>query len=469
MTAVFEKPVAPKSSRLIRRLIEPNEAQRLLNRSVRWPEGFSLADLSVARVFPSKGGGVGAQWDIRLNGPRQLPEVCGSVYAMTNHVARADFENRAIVSTSGPFPISNICCGVKGTDVLLNTPDRDACLSAIVDATSGQRVRERLTTGRIGRLLGDSGRWECSCLNYRPRRRCVLRYRRGTKTGRPFVVGKLYRNGQALRVPQLIRETRGALAHERDVDLTIPRVLRVWRDWNMVVFEGVLQPEMNGHPVNAPSDMAQAAGSVLATLHRLPARQLPSFTPADEIIATGRWVALAKMVNRMNPCAERVWSALRRWHRRIGTSSTSLVHRDFYDSQLLQTRQGWAIVDFDTAARGDREQDIGNYISHLTWDCVREGLSNAVWAEATAMFLESYHRSQMHGRHSRRSKRADGIRLRFYLVSSLLRVGIIHGLRTGTTRSASRMHKIADAMRQAPPSRLLAMLCDASGRFELRC
>lgn len=469
MTAVLEKSIDPKPSRLLRRLIEPGEARRLLNRSVRWPDGYSQADLTVARVFPSKGGGVGVQWDIRLCGSRQGSDVCGSVYAMSNASAPADSEHCAVVSKSGPFSIGNICCSITGTDVVLNTPDRDASLSGIVDATTGTRIRERLASGVIGRLLGDSGRWECSCLNYRPRRRCVLRYRRGTKPGKPFVVGKLYRNGQSLRAPQFIQQTRGALARERGVELSIPRVLGVWRDWNMVLFEGVLPPDSNDRPARAPSDIARAAGSVLATLHRLPARNLPVFTPADEIIATGRWIALEKLVGRMTPRAARIWSDLRRWHRRITAPSKSLVHRDFYDSQLLQTRQGWAIVDFDTAARGDREQDIGNFIGHLIWDCVREGVGDAAWAEATASFLQSYERSQSRGRRSYRSGRADAAKLRFYLVSSLLRVGIIHGLRSGTVRPAGRMLGIADAMRQIAPSRLLAQLHDASSRFELRC
>lgn len=469
MTATLDKTVDQRQVRLNRRLINPSEALRLLNQVVTWPTGYAPTSLTVARVFPSKGGGIGVQWDICVEGDRRKSAVSGSIYAVSRTSSPRKSGHRIRLAKSGPFPFLDLCRRVEGTDVVLNTPDRDESLSGIVEATTGPRIKDRLASGIVGRTLGDTESWDCHCLNYRPRRRCVLRYRRkGTPHG-PFVVGKIYRNDQAIRTPQIIRQARSDLAQRARAELSIPRVLTVWRDWNMVVFEGVLPPESCNDRRVSSVQLAQAAGNVLATLHDLPPGPLSSFTPADEIAATARWVELGSQVGRTSARAERIWADLRKWRHRLPRSSSSLIHRDFYDSQLLPTRQGWAIVDFDTAARGDREQDVGNFIGHLIWDSVRDGRSEATWVEATAAFLDSYAKSRKARRRSLRSATIDAARMRFYLVSSLLRVGIIHGIRTGTNRRALRLHAIADTFRQISPRRLLAHLRDAAITSELRC
>lgn len=469
MTAVLEKPVDQSQSRLIRRLIDPTEAQRLLNQVVCWPAGMSPTSLSVARVFPSKGGGVGIQWDICVEGKRPGSPVSGSIYAVSRSPSHGDSKSGIRLAKSGPFPFLNLCCRVEGTDVVLNTPDQDGSLNNIAEAASGTRLRDRLASGVVGRILGKANAWECDCLNYRPRRRCVLRYRRKGAPDSPFVVGKIYRDGQAIRTPQIIRQARSDLARRGGAELTIPSVLTVWRDWNMVVFEGVVPPESHDGRSSSPVQLAQAAGNVLATLHDLSAGKLSAFTPTDELKATARWVELGSLAGRMNAQAKRIWIDVRKWRHRLPRSSGALIHRDFYDSQLLQTRQGWAIVDFDTAARGDREQDVGNFIGHLIWDSVRDGRSKAMWIEAAAALLESYEQTWTTRKRIRRSAAINAARLRFYLVSSMLRVGIIHGMRTGMRRPAQRLHDIADAFRRTSPIRLLAHLRDAGFPSELRC
>lgn len=390
MVDVLEKPVDQSQSRLIRKLIDPTEALRLLVKVVRWPAGSSPASLSVARVFPSKGGGVGVQWDICVEGTRRGSTTSGSIYAESRTSSPGKLKNHIRLAKSGPFPFLDLDCCVEGADVVLSTPDQDASLGGIFEAASGPRMKERLTSGIVAQILGKTNAWECECLNYRPRRRCVLRYRRKNAPDGPFVVGKIYRNGQAIRTPQIIRQARSDLARRGGTELSIPRVLTVWRDWNMVIFEGVVSPESRDGRSVGPVHLAQAAGHVLATLHDLSPAKLSPFTPSDELIATARWVKLGALAGRINARAERIWIDLRKWRHRLAQSSNSLIHRDFYDSQLLPTRQGWAIVDFDTAARGDREQDIGNFIGHLIWDSVRAGSPNSMWVEAAACFLESY-------------------------------------------------------------------------------
>lgn len=469
MTTIREKPVNRTQSRLIRRLIDPAEALRLLDRSVNWPRGASPANLSVARVFPSKGGGVGVQWDVRLEGTRQPENAFGSIYAVSQASPPQVPGNTLRLAKSGPFPFLGLSCRLEGTDVVLNTPDRDESLSGITKASAGPCMKDRLTHGIVGRILGKTKAWDCDCLNYRPRRRCVLRYRRKGPPGGPFVVGKIYRNGHTNRSPQIIRLARSGITKMSGGVLSIPRVLAVWRDWNMVVLEGVVPPDKhNGHAVS-PIQQAQAAGDVLATLHELSPGALPAFTPADEINATSRWVELGMLAGRVNARAKRIWVDLRSWRSCFRRSSCCLIHRDFYDSQLLPTRRGWALVDFDTAASGDREQDIGNFIGHLIWDAIRNGGADAVWPDAASAFLHAYIQRQHLRSRQRTAATLDGARLRFYLVSSLLRVGIIHDMRSGSGRPALQLHEIADACRQTSPKKLLRMLQDAARPGEWRC
>ena len=47
---------------------------------------------------------------------------------------------------------------------------------------------------------------------------------------------------------------------------------------------------------------------------------------------------------------------------------TALAHNDFYDDQIIHTRQGTiALVDFEEIGPGDPMMDVGNMLAHLRW------------------------------------------------------------------------------------------------------
>lgn len=47
---------------------------------------------------------------------------------------------------------------------------------------------------------------------------------------------------------------------------------------------------------------------------------------------------------------------------------TALAHNDFYDDQIIQTREGQiALVDFEEIGPGDPMLDVGNMLAHLNW------------------------------------------------------------------------------------------------------
>src|ERR1043166_5671424 len=82
---------------------------------------------------------------------------------------------------------------------------------------------------------------------------------------------------------------------------------------------------------------------------------------------------------------QRLSEWLNRAERRLSIGPSHLIHRDFYDSQLLQSDRGWALLDLDTLARGDRELDVANYIAHVIWSEIRGGPARSWRTKAEAL------------------------------------------------------------------------------------
>jgi Ser/Thr protein kinase RdoA (MazF antagonist) len=66
------------------------------------------------------------------------------------------------------------------------------------------------------------------------------------------------------------------------------------------------------------------------------------------------------------------------------------VHRDFYDKQVLCLDDAApAVIDLDTAARGDREIDVANFCAHLRFRALQHG-REPLYAELEDAFLGAY-------------------------------------------------------------------------------
>ncbi len=114
-----------------------------------------------------------------------------------------------------------------------------------------------------------------------------------------------------------------------------------------------------------------------------------TFLPSDESSLLATWAILIRdmypeLGGRMSACAE--------WLKSTSPEPPkhpALLHRDFYDKQVLLGDDHITLLDMDTAGRGDRELDVANFCVHL----LLRGVQNADERRTRAMqdaFLEAY-------------------------------------------------------------------------------
>lgn len=421
--------------------IDATQAVAMARRCIELPQGWKIQSVRIARVYPARPVGIGVQWELRLR-HSDGRTLAGHVYVSSARDGRRPGRNRLRVAPQGPFAFGGLSVCPENSDALLHTPDCDDRLD-LRHMTSPAALRRRMENSPELSWMANGGVLRRRCLSYRPRRRCTLAVSSSSDSAERFVVAKVLRSGNLERALTAHRRLEPQLRRRRDLRITTPAVVAIWPDAHTVVFEGLLQRPA---PSSRSDTTAQAAGRILAAIHASEGSGLPAFTSEDELYATWRWVELARQLDRLPPAAMKLWIWLQTARARMAPRRACVIHRDYYDEQIVQTSNGWAVVDLDTLAVGDPEQDIGNYIGHTIWTATLAGKgagSAQLWCEC---FTEGY-------ADARRGADAvpDARRVRFYLVSSLLRLGIIHGLRTGAEDSAARLHERALSMLDAAP------------------
>ncbi len=395
----------------------------LIRGSVQMPDKWQLVELSILRVFPAKHPAFGAQYGLLLRHPRH-GTVQGSLYLSPNSKGIRRKSTRLKVAAHSAFVLTGLALPMDDGDLFLHTPDQDPQLPSLRIATSARIMTRRLKLDYSPR---------CACLSYRPGRRCTLAYIDGRRPGR-FVVGKVFNNGVYDTTPAIHRRVRVELRNGAGRAFDVPRPLLSLADLRMVVFSGLRATESTGR-VGLPD----AAGQILAALHKIKGVSGRHFDHKAEAHTVERWFTLVERLRQSSPMPQRLRAWLQRAGRKLPQTRRVFLHRDFYDSQLIATHRGWAVVDLDTACVGDRELDIANFISHHLWAGIQTQ-SLGVARRESAAFLEAYLQKKG-GVH-----RLNARRLQYYLVGSLVRVSLIHSLRTGQEIAAKKLMNVAEGL-----------------------
>ncbi len=392
----------------------------MIRRNIALPLEWRVVQLTILRVFPTKHSTFGAQYRLSLRHPKH-GVVFGSIYLSPNTKQIQRRATRLRVDPKGAFVIMGLSLPVDDGNLLLHTPDHDPHLPSLRVAASTHTMTRALKLDYTAR---------CKCLSYRPGRRCTIAYFDEQVADR-FVVGKVFGNGIYETTPAVHRRVRAALRAETSCNIEVPRPLRSLDSLRMVVFSGVKNRHSAGH-----EKLPEAAGCVLAALHRIRGDSERRFGHEDEAHTIQRWSTLVERLRQYNPMPTMLQQWLKNKGQNLPRSRGVFLHRDFYDAQLIATPNGWALVDLDTVCIGDRELDVANFISHHLWNGVQaKSLKSARRESAT--FLRSYLQ------HKRGSPQLNPRRLQFYLVGSLARVSLIHSLRTGQEVAANRLMNVA--------------------------
>jgi hypothetical protein len=246
-------------------------------------------------------------------------------------------------------------------------------------------------------------------LKYKPGRRCVLAYGlslssepAGSAPARQ-VIGKVFRDerGRRLHALQqaLWQDGFGPYAGDQ---VHVPRSLGYVPEMRMQVQECAPGVTLNELAIRGPvAGPVARCGEALAKLHHAPQAAafggevaLQPYRLNDE---TGRLDTYADTILAGRPDqAARVLAvraALARWADGLpAPQALTMVHRDFYYSQVLFHRAQLTLIDFDLLALGDPAIDVANFTAHLDFlGLDKLGDMDALAAEGQ-QFMESYAR-----------------------------------------------------------------------------
>ncbi|RMF21911.1 MAG: hypothetical protein D6760_08480, partial [Deltaproteobacteria bacterium] len=206
---------------------------------------------------------------------------------------------------------------------------------------------------------------ECVPVAYRPGIRCQIRIRE--KDGR-VCYGKVAVESRGAGRGYRLHETAYKALAARDSFLRVAPPRAYLEPLGMAVVDGVEGTRY--HDLLRSGDDVQDATSLVARasfeLHRLDVRWTDrTYNVTEEMALVASWVDL---VSELYPDLS---YGLRRWHEYLlidpppDCSARAVLHRDFYDKQVLLDGDRPVLLDMDTVCAGDAELDVGNFRAHL--------------------------------------------------------------------------------------------------------
>jgi len=257
---------------------------------------------------------------------------------------------------------------------------------------------------------------DCRVIAYRPGMRCQIAYVGGDGSR---VYGKVAVEKRGAGYTYRTQRDLCAVIDSAGVELRIPRPLAYLEDLELTLIEageGVSIGDLIDDGVDCREGMARVA-SAAAELHNIDTSITErSFTVANELELLETWTALSA---QLFPHLREDLTVARDHLTETAPpviAPGAVLHRDFYDKQILLGDGPPTLLDMDTACVGDAELDIGNFCAHLSLRGVQENAPERYrgWCDD---FLGAY------------SRCLDTSRLMWYQRATLLRLACYYALR----------------------------------------
>lgn len=229
-------------------------------------------------------------------------------------------------------------------------------------------------------------------LAYRPERRAVLRLNLSRGSGFASVIAKL---GQPKKLPFTFARFK-ALAdngfHSNASDkITIPSPL-AYIPGKAILFEDV--PGVSLHDAIGRPDFVEGcarAAQTLTKLHRTQITGLSQYSADDEIeLLRSITTRCADIYPQLEERLKQSMHLIEQSKPINGAEEFVVIHRDFYDKQIIIDGQRTTLLDVDTMSIGDAALDVGNFLAHLEFRSKQmPELANSL-KDGLRSFVETY-------------------------------------------------------------------------------
>ena len=246
---------------------------------------------------------------------------------------------------------------------------KPALLAAALNIEEMRKPMKQLMASQCDAMLLESAQ----LLRHKPGRRALIRYElrrvsRSLVSQELSVLGKLRFRKADLQTPALHDLLRAqGLNGSNPQGVGVPANLGVFSAGN-IWFQAVVPGKELSQYLKSGADIAPftLAGRALAVFHSTPVTSPRSWSLQNEADVLTK--ALDKAVIACPELKDRI-IALRHLSLRAFDSlpavTAQLIHRDFYQDQLLMDGSRVWILDLDLVAQGDPAIDIGNFLAHI--------------------------------------------------------------------------------------------------------
>lgn len=426
----------------LRRLCQPAQVARLLRAAARQCgiEQASIDEVCIERCWPGRDGAYLFEWSFETDGGR------ARLYGRCSFQEADD--RRESANTPDLVERPTLRRGVRvwqprwGATVF--SCDRDPGLPHLAACLDRQPAAAVAALFPRGTTLDDA-----HLLAYKPGRRATIHFAmrsrsRSRGAAAPSAAGKTFRDDRGRRLLAIHQQVRSQL-RKAGAAITVPAPLGYIEAMRLAVVEWI--------DVDRGADRKLGARDFVAALidlHRIEVDDLATHTVDSECAVVRHWHEHLQVLRPAD--ADRTWPLVEELCRRgpeLADESPCVIHRDFYERQLLAGAKGPALIDLDTLAWGDRCVDLGNLAAHLALTRVAGGER----VRAASLCREVAELYQAHGR------KIDRRRMEYYAAASLFRVAAVHAVRTTTRRCARPLLRLAaDLMEIGTPLPLGATL-----------
>lgn len=224
-------------------------------------------------------------------------------------------------------------------------------------------------------------------LRYKPGRRLVVEYQTEASDGYDpqLIIGKV-RLGKSVdsRLHQLHRD----LQKLRTARVVVPAFIGEIPEWNLWFQEKLLGQAVS--PDSKP-EVHRSVGVALAKLHNCGVVIDRSHTLDDELrILRQQHADFLSVTEEWRDASSALLHLAQQSSLTLQPTQSVLLHRDFYFDQVLVMENSIALLDFDTAAMGPAELDVGNYLAHLDESALRMVGETGTYDESAQAFVEGY-------------------------------------------------------------------------------